>query len=73
LSTIAYWCEFFTKVEFIPALVFPFVKSIENDDLIVFEITASILTHWAKDWFRFYPHEPLDSLQIIDDILNDED
>lgn len=60
-------------VEFIPALVFPFVKSIENDDLVVFEITVSILNHWAKDWFWFFPHEPLDSLQIIEDIINDED
>jgi len=51
LSTLAHWCEFLTKVDFFPALVFPFVKSIENDDLVIFEITVSLLMHWSKEWF----------------------
>jgi hypothetical protein len=62
-----------TEVEFFPAMVFPFVKSIENDDLIIFEIVVSILMHWCKDWFKFFPHEPVDTLQLIEDIIDAED
>ena len=55
LSALGHWCEFLTNVEYFPAIVFPFVKSIENDDLIIFEIVVSLVMHWFKTWFMNFP------------------
>lgn len=47
LSALAYWCPLFAEIEYIPRLVFPFVKLIQNDDLVLFEILVSFLMQHA--------------------------
>ncbi len=46
LSALGYWCPLCLDIEFLPALVFPFLKSIPNDDLMLFEIMVAFITHW---------------------------
>ena len=43
LSAIGYWCPIFLDVEYFPSIIFPFIKSIQNDDLLVFELSLSLI------------------------------
>jgi hypothetical protein len=43
LSALGYWCPIFLDVEYFPSIVFPFIKSIPNDDLMVFETVLAII------------------------------
>ena len=38
LSALSHWCPLFAEVTYLPELVFPFVKLIKNDDLVLFEV-----------------------------------
>lgn len=44
LSALAHWSSIFGETEFLPGLIFPFVKQFQNNQLITFEILASILS-----------------------------
>lgn len=41
LSALAYWCPVFAEIDYLPQIVYPFVKIIKNDDLILFEVVMS--------------------------------
>ena len=43
LSAIAHWSSLFSEVDYLPALVFPFVKLFQNNQLVAFEMVATIL------------------------------
>jgi hypothetical protein len=43
MSAIGYWCPLFLDVEFLPEIVFPFIKVISNDDLMVFEVVVGLI------------------------------
>ena len=53
LSALAYWCPLFAEIDYMPALVYPFAKVLDQDDLILFEILAKrvplfFLNHLTK-------------------------
>jgi len=73
LSCLGHWCPIFLDVDYLPSIVFPFVKSIPNDDLLVFEISVSILCNWMQLWFEGFPSEPVNLLQAVEDILIKEE
>ena len=73
LSWLGHWCEFLTDVDFFPVLVFPFVKLIEQSDIIICETIMSVILNWCKNWFEYYPNEPAHILQIINEIFQHED
>ena len=43
LSTLAHWSAIFGETEYLPGLVFPFVKLCQNNQLVTFEILATLL------------------------------
>ena len=43
LSALAHWSAVFGETEFLPLLVFPFVKLFQNNQLICFEVVATVL------------------------------
>ena len=43
LSALAFWSEVFGETEYLPGLVFPFVKMFQNNQLVSFEIVATVL------------------------------
>jgi len=59
LSALAHWCPLFAEVSYLPDLVFPFVKAIKYDDLVLFEVIVSFLMQHCQLWFERFPHEPL--------------
>lgn len=75
LSALGSWCQVFNadNVEYFPQMVFPFIKCIQNDDLLVFELVLSVIVQFQQTWFEGYPAEPLVPLQAIETILEKED
>lgn len=44
LSALAHWTSIFGETKYLPGLVFPFVKMFQNNQLVTFEILATILS-----------------------------
>lgn len=44
LSALAYWAPIFGEAQYLPGLVFPFVKMFQNNQLITFELLATVLS-----------------------------
>jgi len=73
LSAIGHWSPIFIEVEYLPQIVFPFLKIIPNDDLFVFELLMSLIVQWMQVWFESYPAEPVPLMQAVEHILAHED
>jgi hypothetical protein len=73
LSVLGHWTSLFAEIEFLPALVFPFVKQFQNNQLILFEIVATILFNWCSQWFQYFPNPPLNILSMIENVLSYHD
>jgi hypothetical protein len=43
MSALSYWSPIFLEVDYMPSIVFPFIKIIPNDDLLVFELILSLI------------------------------
>lgn len=44
LSALAHWSPIFGETSYLPLLAFPFVKLFQNNQLVCFEIVATILS-----------------------------
>ncbi|KAI9136457.1 hypothetical protein BKA69DRAFT_1170674 [Paraphysoderma sedebokerense] len=70
LSALVYWCPLFEDLEYLPAMVFPFIKVFENDSFACFECMMTIVLNWCQKWWEYYPNPPIDCLDIVEDLLN---
>lgn len=43
LSALAHWSAIFGETEYLPLLAFPFVKLFQNNPLVCFEVTATVI------------------------------
>lgn len=43
LSALTHWSAIFGETQYLPSLVFPFVKMFQNNQLVTFEMVATIL------------------------------
>ena len=68
LSALGNWCPVFSadNVEHLPQMVFPFIKVIPNDDLLVFELIVAIIVQYQQVWYEGYPAEPLVIINSIE-------
>ena len=73
LSALAYWNPILAEVEYLPALVYPFAKVIEHNDLILFETTMSLILHWIYGVFCTFPQPPVQLLQMVENCICRED
>ena len=73
LSALAYWSPIFGETEFLPMMVFPIIKLFPNNQLICFEIIASMLLNWCQKWFEYFPNPPLSILVMIEALLAHHD
>lgn len=75
LSAFGSWCPVFNadNVEHLPQMVFPFIKCIQNDDLLVFELVMAVIVQFQQTWYEGYPAEPLVPLQAIEAVIEAED
>jgi hypothetical protein len=56
-------------VDYLPEIVFPFVKLFALDEIECFEIVLSFLVHWLQHFFEFFPNPPINVLQNIESLL----
>jgi hypothetical protein len=74
------------ELDYVPVLVFPFVKVIfhlikflksfklfQNSGLHCFEIVATVLFNYCRDWFSFYPNPPIPILAAIENLIAEAD
>jgi hypothetical protein len=73
LSALAHYSSIFSEVEYMPGLVFPFVKLFGNDELICFEIILSFFFQWGKHFFEYFPNPPITLIQAADELLKFHD
>ncbi|XP_071817640.1 TBC1 domain family member 31-like [Apostichopus japonicus] len=69
LSSLAHWSAIFGELEYLPMLAFPFVKLFQNNQLICFEVVATVLANWCQHWFEFFPNPPINVLSSVENIL----
>ncbi|CAF0809776.1 unnamed protein product [Didymodactylos carnosus] len=73
LSALAHWSSIFGETDYLPLLAFPFVKLFENNQLICFEVIATVLFNWCQQWFMYFPNPPVNILGIIENLLTNHD
>nr|XP_020652229.1 TBC1 domain family member 31 [Pogona vitticeps] len=73
LSALAHWSIIFGEMPYIPLLAFPFVKLFQNNQLICFEVVATVIVNWCQHWFEFFPNPPINVLSMVENILAHHD
>ncbi|CAG4987353.1 unnamed protein product [Parnassius apollo] len=73
LSCLAHWCPLFGVMKFLPAFVFPFVKVLQKDPLLLFECVATVLMNHCQLWFEYAPFPPISVLAMIENVLAEHD
>ncbi|XP_033626137.1 TBC1 domain family member 31-like [Asterias rubens] len=69
LSGLAHWSAIFGETDYLPLMAFPFVKLFQNNQLVCFEVIATILSNWCQQWFEFFPNPPVNVLSMVENVL----
>lgn len=69
LSALAHWSAIFSDMPYLPLLAFPFVKLFQNNQLICFEVVATLIINWCQHWFEYFPNPPINILTMIENVL----
>uniref|UniRef100_A0A8C2Y7N5 TBC1 domain family member 31 n=1 Tax=Coturnix japonica TaxID=93934 RepID=A0A8C2Y7N5_COTJA len=73
LSALAHWSAIFGETPYIPLLAFPFVKLFQNNQLICFEVVATVIVNFCQHWFEYFPNPPVNILSMMENILAHHD
>ncbi|NXN37572.1 TBC31 protein, partial [Rhinoptilus africanus] len=73
LSALAHWSAIFAETPYIPLLAFPFVKLFQNNQLICFEVVATVVVNLCQHWFEYFPNPPVNILSMMENILAHHD
>ncbi|XP_072266781.1 TBC1 domain family member 31 isoform X2 [Pyxicephalus adspersus] len=73
LSALAHWSAIFGETKYLPLLAFPFVKLFQNNQLICFEVVATVVTNWCQHWFEYFPNPPINILGMVENVLAHHD
>nr|XP_031547149.1 TBC1 domain family member 31 isoform X3 [Vicugna pacos] len=69
LSALAHWSTIFSDTPYLPLLAFPFVKLFQNNQLVCFEVVATLIINWCQHWFEYFPNPPINILSMIENVL----
>uniref|UniRef100_G3WG19 TBC1 domain family member 31 n=1 Tax=Sarcophilus harrisii TaxID=9305 RepID=G3WG19_SARHA len=73
MSALAHWSAIFGDTPYLPLLAFPFVKLFQNNQLVCFEVIATLIINWCQHWFEYFPNPPINILSIIENLLAHHD
>lgn len=73
LSCLAHWAPFLAKVDYLPELVFPFVKVFKSNPLLSFEVAATVILNWCRVWFVFWPEAGVTVLNVVEQLVCEVD
>ncbi|XP_037944632.1 TBC1 domain family member 31-like isoform X2 [Teleopsis dalmanni] len=68
-SCLGLWCKPILYADFVPFLIFPFIKLFSKNALIAFEICVTLFLNHFQLWFEFHPMEPANYLGICENLL----
>ncbi|KAL9658438.1 hypothetical protein ABK040_005982 [Willaertia magna] len=69
ISALTNLSPVFGTVDYLPELVFPFIKVFGNSVISVFEVVLTFFLNWGKEWFELFPNPPVVILNAIENIL----
>lgn len=69
LSHLAHWAPIFGETSLAPLIVFPFVKLFINNQLVCFEVVATVIINYLQHFFEFFPNPAVNVLGAIENIL----
>ncbi|XP_009074935.1 PREDICTED: TBC1 domain family member 31, partial [Acanthisitta chloris] len=73
LSALAHWSAIFAETPYMPLLAFPFVKLFQNNQLICFEVVATVVVNFCQHWFEYFPNPPVNILSMMENVLAHHD
>ncbi|NXS32653.1 TBC31 protein, partial [Pomatostomus ruficeps] len=73
LSALAHWSAIFAETPYMPLLAFPFVKLFQNNQLICFEVVATVVVNFCQHWFEYFPNPPVNVLSMMENVLAHHD
>ncbi|NWV41096.1 TBC31 protein, partial [Grantiella picta] len=73
LSALAHWSAIFAETPYMPLLAFPFVKLFQNNQLICFEVVATVVVNFCQHWFDYFPNPPVNVLGMMENVLAHHD
>ncbi|XP_072459258.1 TBC1 domain family member 31 isoform X3 [Notamacropus eugenii] len=73
MSALAHWSAIFGDTPYLPLLAFPFVKLFQNNQLVCFEVIATLIINWCQHWFEYFPNPPINILSMIENLLAHHD
>ncbi|NXR22022.1 TBC31 protein, partial [Cinclus mexicanus] len=73
LSCLAHWSAIFAETRYMPLLAFPFVKLFQNNQLICFEVVATVVVNFCQHWFEYFPNPPVNVLSMMENVLAHHD
>ncbi|KFV55269.1 TBC1 domain family member 31, partial [Gavia stellata] len=73
LSALAHWSAIFAETPYIPLLAFPFVKLFQNNQLVCFEVVATVVVNFCQHWFEYFPNPPVNVLSMMENVLAHHD
>ncbi|NWT25628.1 TBC31 protein, partial [Cardinalis cardinalis] len=73
LSALAHWSSIFAETPYMPLLAFPFVKLFQNNQLICFEVVATVVVNFCQHWFEYFPNPPINVLGMMENVLAHHD
>ncbi|NWI95333.1 TBC31 protein, partial [Pitta sordida] len=73
LSALAHWSAIFAETPYLPLLAFPFVKLFQNNQLICFEVVATVVVNFCQHWFEYFPNPPVNVLSMMENVLAHHD
>ncbi|XP_029447827.1 TBC1 domain family member 31 isoform X2 [Rhinatrema bivittatum] len=73
LSALAHWSAIFSETPYLPLLAFPFVKLFQNNQLICFEVVATLIVNWCQHWFEYFPNPPINILGMVENVVAHHD
>lgn len=68
-SCLAQWCKVLAHADFMPHLIFPFVKRMPKNSLVCFELIATLVLNHFQLCFEFHPLPPSNYLAMCENIL----
>ncbi|XP_016929340.2 TBC1 domain family member 31 [Drosophila suzukii] len=68
-SCLAQWCKVLAHADFMPHLIYPFVKQLPKNSLVSFEVIATLILNHFQLWFEFHPLPPSNYLAMCENIL----
>jgi WD40 repeat protein len=73
VSLLVHWHPEFETLDYMPYLVFPFVKMMGDDLLSCFELVTTLMLNWGQGWWERFPNPPKTHLQKLDELLDIHD